>query len=261
MQKKNWYYMTWQEIREAQKSNPVVIVPAGTIETQGPNTYIGVECLVPERLAEAVAQRTNALVAPTIPFGDSSLFRDYPGTITLRPQVVEEMYEDVVRCVVRAGFDHLLFLAMHVPNQPMMEHVAHRMRDELGIMIAWLNPGRLAPAVMKEVSPNFNAARGHGADPLMSLAKYLAPDMTDNSQAVPNKATLEYQGLTVDSMVPMFNGFPLNMAIRMQDVSPESGGYGDPSFGSAAQGEAMFEKMVSHVTAAVEKFSTMKTRL
>lgn len=260
-QKTQWQHMTWQEIRDAQKSNPVVLIPAGTIETQGPYTYIGLECIVPERLADAVAQRTNSLVVPTIPFGDSSLFRDYPGTITMRPEVVRDVYEDVVRSIVRAGFDHLLFLAMHVPNQPMMEHVAHKVRDELGILIGWINPGRLAPAVMKEVSPNYNAARGHGADPGLSLAAYLEPGMVDLSTVVPNQARSDFQGLPLDGMTPTFNGFPLNMALRMQDVSPESGGYGDPGYGSAEQGEAIFAKMVDHVSGLVEKFASMQTCL
>ncbi len=263
MQRKTrWEYMTWQEIRDTQKErNPVVIIPAGTIETQGPYTYIGMECIVPDRLADAVAQRTNAVVAPLIPFGDSALFKDYPGTITLRPEVVSAVYEDVVRSIVRAGFDHLLFLAMHLPNQPMMEHVAHKMRDELGLMIAWINPGRLAPAILKEVSPNYAAARGHGADPGFSLAKYLAPEMVDNSAAVPNPADMQYQGLPLDGMTPTFNGFPLNMAIRMQDVSPVAGGYGDPTYGSAEQGEVLFTRMVEHVAALVERFGSMKTRV
>lgn len=261
MQKIHWHLMTWQEIREAQKRQPVVLIPAGTIETQGPYTYIGLECVVPERLAEEVAQRTNAIVAPTIPFGDSALFKDYPGTITLRPELVREIYEDVVRSILRAGFDHLLFLAMHVPNQPMMEHVAHKVRDEYGVMIAWINPGRLAPAVMKEVSPNYAAARGHGADPGLSLAMYLEPNMVDIADAVQNVAASEYQGLPLDAMTPVFNGFPLNMAIRMQDISPQSGGYGDPTYGSADQGKEIFNRMVEHVSGLVERFSGMETRL
>ncbi len=259
--KTHWQFMTWQEIRAARAEQPVVLIPAGTHETQGPYTYVGLESVVPERLAGAVAQRTRALVAPTIPFGDSSLFKDYPGTITLRPEVLRAVYEDVVRSIVRAGFDHLLFLAMHVPNQPLMEHVAHMVRDELGVMIAWINPGRLAPAVMKELSPNYNAARGHGADPGLSLAKYMAPDMVDLANTVPNQATAEYQGLPLDAMTPTFNGFPLNMAIRMQDISPESGGYGDPAYGSEEQGKAIFDRMVEHVVALVEKFASMKTTL
>lgn len=259
----HWHLMSWQEIREAQKHNPVILIPAGTVETQGPYTYVGLECVVPQRLAEEVARRTNALVVPTIPFGYSALFQDFPGTIALRPEVVSVVYEDVVRSIVKHGFDHLLFLAMHVPNQPMMEHVANKVRDELGVLIAWINPGRLAPAIMEEISPNYEAARGHGADPGLSLAKYLEPDMVDLSQVVPNQASREYQGLPlpVGSMTPTFKDFSLNMALRLQDISPVSGGYGDPTFASAAQGEAMFTRMVDHVSALVERFATMKTRL
>lgn len=261
MKKIHWYLMSWQEIREAQKSNPVIIIPAGTVETQGPYTYIGLECIIPQRLAEEVANRTNALVVPTIPFGYSTLFQDFPGTITLRPEILSGLYEDVVRSIARHGFDHLLFLAMHVPNQPMMEQVAHKVRDELGLLIAWINPGRLAPAVMKEVSPDYAAARGHGADPGLSQAMYLEPEMVDTSRIVPNQARKEYQGMPLDGMTPMFKNYPLDMAIRLQDVSPTSGGYGDPTLATKEQGEKIFKRMVEHVTAVVQKFATMKTRL
>jgi creatinine amidohydrolase len=261
MKKIYWHMMSWQEIRQAQQTHPVVLIPAGTVETQGPYTYVGLETVLPQRLAEEVAQRTNSLVLPAIPFGDSSQFKDYPGTITLRPEVVGMVYEDVVRSLVRHGFDHLLFLAMHIPNQPMMEQVAHKVRDELGILIAWINPGRLAAAIMKDVSPNFAAARGHGADPGLSLALYLAPGVVDTSHIVPNRATREFQGLPLDVMTPVFNDFPLNMAIRMQDMSPESGGFGDPTYASAAQGEVMFMRMVEHTTALVEYYAGIETRL
>lgn len=262
-EKIHWHLMSWQEIREAQKHNPVILIPAGTVETQGPYTYVGLECVVPQRLAEEVARRTNALVVPTIPFGYSALFQDFPGTITLRPEIVSAIYEDVVRSIVRHGFDHLLFLAMHVPNQPMMEHVAHKVRDELEVLMAWINPGRLAPAIMKETSSNYQAARGHGADPGLSLAKYLEPAMVDLSQVVPNQVSTEFQSLPlpVGGMMPTFHDFPVNMAVRLQDISPVSGGYGDPTYASATQGEAIFTQMVAHVSELVEKFASMKTQL
>ncbi|MDQ4076507.1 MAG: creatininase family protein [Chloroflexota bacterium] len=257
----HWHLMSWQEIRDVREHNPVILIPAGTVETQGPYTYVGLECLVPQRLAEEVAHRTNALVLPTIPFGYSALFQDFPGTITLRPEVVSAVYEDVARSLIRHGFDHLLFLMMHLPNQPLMDHVANKVRDELGVLLAWINPGRLAPAIMREVSPNYTAARGHGADPGLSLAKYLEPEMVDLSRVVPNEAAQSFQGLPLEGgMTPTFENFPLNMALRLQDVSQESGGWGDPAYASEAQGEAIFKRMVDHVTALVKMFAGMQTR-
>ncbi|UCC65691.1 MAG: creatininase family protein, partial [Anaerolineae bacterium] len=43
MSKINWARMTWLEIRQAQKRNPVVIIPIGTVETHGPHTIVGLE--------------------------------------------------------------------------------------------------------------------------------------------------------------------------------------------------------------------------
>jgi creatinine amidohydrolase len=261
MKKIHWHLMSWQEIHEARKSNPVILIPAGTIETQGPYTYVGLENVMPQRLGEQVARRTNALIVPTIPYGYSAMFQDFPGTITLRPETITSIYSEVVRSIVRHGFDHVLFLAMHIPNQPMMDHVAHTLRDELGLLIAWINPGKLAATVMKEVSPNFAAARGHGADPGLSLAKYLEPDAIDLTRVVPNQASKEYQGMPVEGLTPMFQNYPIDMALRLQDISPVSGGYGDPKYASAEQGEKMFVRIVDHVTALVEKFAAMKTKI
>jgi creatinine amidohydrolase len=257
----HWHLMTWQEIRAAQERNPVILIPAGTVETQGPYNFIGLESVVPQRLAEEVARRINALVVPTIPFGYSATFQDFPGTITLRPEVLAGLYEDVVRSILRHGFDHLLFLAMHVPNQAVVKQVADTMRDELGVLIGWTNPAKLGAAILKQISPNYAAAYGHGADPSLSLAKHLEPDMVDLSEVAPNEFGLEYQGLPLDGMALTVEGMQLNLPFRLQDISPESGGKANPTYASERQGEVIFTQMVSHVSALVGKFANMKTRL
>ena len=257
----HWHLMTWQEIRDARERNPVILIPAGTLETQGPNTYVGLEYVVPQRLAQAVARRTEALVVPPVPFGYSALFQDFPGTISLRPEVLTAVYEDVVTSILKHGFDHLMFLAMHVPNQPMMDHLANRIRDERGILIAWINPGRLAPDIMRETSPDYEAARGHGADPGLSLASYLEPEAGDLSQVIPNQVETEFRGFAMEGLTPTYRGFNVHMAMRLQDVSPQTGGYGDPSFASSEQGEVIFNGMVDYTVGLVEQFGQMDTHV
>jgi creatinine amidohydrolase len=259
--KVHWGLMSWQEIREAQKRNPVVIVPSGTAETQGPYTYVGLEILIPERLAAAVAEKRDVLITPTIPFGYSALFQDIIGTISIRPEILTGYFEDVARSIIRHGFDHVLFLAMHIPNQPMMEHVANKLRDELGVLIGWINPGALGGTILREISPNFAQARGHGADSGLSIAMYLEPDAIDKSSIVPNKFDRQFRGFDLEGQTPVVNGFPFNMAVRLQDISPESGGYGDPSFATAEQGKIIFDRMVEHLLVVVDKFAAMDTHV
>lgn len=263
MKKIHWDLMSWTEVREAQKQNPVILVPAGTTETQGPYTYLGEEWRSAVRLAEEVARQTNALVAPPIAFGYSTLFQDIPGTISLRADVLTALYEDVARAILKHGFDHVLFLAMHASNQPMLRYVADRLRDELGILIAWINPATMYTAALKEAAPNLPpSARGHGATPGLAMAKYLEPDMVDLSAARPNQSLSDFQGLKLEGgALATYQGNPINMAMRFQDMSPVDGGQGDPTYASEALGKAMFEYVVNQTTQLVVRFAALNTHV
>ena len=142
----DWSHLTWQEIRAAAKRQPVVLVPIAYVETQGPYTPVGMELIVADRLARDVAARTDGLALPAIPFGNSDSFMTIPGTIFIRPEVLIELYDDVLRSIVRAGFQRVLCLAYHVPNQPLIGRAARRIREETGVSVVWFNPGADAPA-------------------------------------------------------------------------------------------------------------------
>lgn len=257
-----WELMTWTEHREAVKENPTILVPAGTTETQGPWTFVGFESIFPERLAEAVARRTRALVAPTIPFGYSPDFQDFPGTIMLRPEVLKALYEDVIRSILRHGYDHILVLATHTPNQPMLEELAYDIRQDLGVLIAWHNPGAYAARLLKDVSPNFAAAKGHGADPALSVAKFLEPGSVDTSQVSPNRFENEFRGFSLLGGSSLaFEGLDFSMPIKLEDRSPVSGGVGDPSYAGEELGEQIFNRIVESLAAFVEAFGKMGTRV
>lgn len=262
VKKTQWHLMTWPEIKQAKEEGRVVLIPAGTVETQGKHTAIGFEFFLPQRLAEAVAQRTNAIVTPVIPFGWSADFADYPGTITLRPSTLENLYEDLVRNVLHHGFDHILFLATHIPNQQMIEQVAYRVREELRVRIIWTNPGQLANRFLQEIYPDtFAAAKGHGADPGVSLGEYLEPGSTDFAGMQPNQLVSEFMGLPLTGWSPNHEGFGVGMPLMLQDLSPVSSGGGDPSFGDAARGEQIFARMVDWTAGLVEQFAAADTRV
>lgn len=261
MVKKQWHLMTWREVKEARDSKATVLVPAGTVETQGPFTYVGFEFIVPERLADAVAAQTNAIVTPTIPFGWSADFQDRPGTITLRPETLKRLYEDVVRSVLHHGFDHILLLASHTPNQPMIEEVAYEVRRDSGVRIAWINPGQLANRALRETVSDYDTSKGHGAEPGISLGEFLQPGTTDLKHLVPNKSVKTFGGLDWTTNGLMFKDFPVSMPLMLEDTSPESSGEGDPTPGSAERGERIFAWLVDYTTALVRAFEKTPTRV
>ena len=259
MSKILWARMTWQEIREAQKRNPVVLIPIGTVETQGPYNIIGLETVIVERLAEEVAKRTHSLVLPALPFGYSDSFGEIPGTISIRPGILQGLYEDVFRAVLKHGFDHLLFLAAHVPNQPILDRVFRKMRAEKGVLAACLNPGRIAPNYVKDLFEKPKEARGHGAEPGLSLGEYLCPGDVNREGARPSQPRTEFRGFKAVGLSLKFEDFDVMMPLNMEDIAPETCGYGDPTQGGPEQGKIMFERMADSIAAFVEQFRQMDT--
>jgi len=256
-----WAKMTWQEIAAARERRPVVLVPVGTVETHGPHTYVGLEHVLAERLAGDAARETESLALPGIPFGYSELFRAFPGTVTLPADVLEGVYEHTVRSVLRSGFDHVLLVANHIPNQPLIEHVAFRIRDTEDVLIAWTNPQTMAASFIPGTFPDAARVRGHGAEPGLSLARHLDPDAVRLDGARPFPSPAEFRGLAVQGTTPSFGGHAVGMALRMDDVAAGPGGWGDPSQSSALAGRAMYEKLLAYLVGLVRAFRAFDTHV
>ena len=72
-----------------------VILPIGTVEVHGV-CPIGTDTVVPLKMAELIWDKCNALVAPAINHGVTSAdISQFPGSITIRPEIFEEYVYDV----------------------------------------------------------------------------------------------------------------------------------------------------------------------
>jgi creatinine amidohydrolase len=261
MEQVEWAKMNWRQVRDAAKTrNPVVLVPLGCVETQGPHTPVGMEFLLADRLAKDVAQRTGSVMIPAMPFGNSDNFYRIPGTIFIRPEVLLGLYEDIFRSILRAGFDHVLFIAYHIPNQWILERAVRLVREDTGLLCAWTNPGALAARYVPELFADPKAARGHGAEPGISIMRYLFPDAVDMTGAQARAPLTEFRGFDLQGGTPLHNGYPVEMPLNWEELYPETGGSGDPTTGGPDKGEIIFGKIVEHLVGIVEKFKKMDTR-
>ena len=80
--------MTWREVQERLREFPVVIVPIGSTEQHGYHLPIGTDVYLAEALAEKTAEKTGALVYPSIHFGYSWSWRGRIGTVTIRQDML-----------------------------------------------------------------------------------------------------------------------------------------------------------------------------
>lgn len=251
----SWANLTWQQIRDAAANNPVVLVPTACVETQGPWTPVGMEYLLADRLAQDAAERTGSLALPALPFGNSDSFMNIPGTIYIRPEILTGLYYDVFRSVVRAGFERILCLSYHIPNQPYIERAARMLREETGVIVVWVNPGALAATFLKELFPDPAAARGHGAEPGLSLMRYVL-GVSVPADADTGETCSSYRGLDVQGAGVTFQGFPVGVPVGWEELYPRTGGFGNPTLGSAEIGQELYTRVLDYLCALVERIAS-----
>jgi creatinine amidohydrolase len=250
--------MTWQEIGKAAERDVPVLIPCGTQEAQGLYSPMGHDSIVAERLALAVSERVECLVAPTVPFGYSHFLTPFPGTITLRSQTMEYLFTDIVESLVKHGFRHLIFINNHGASEPMLWHVADEMRVKHGVVIASIFPSKLAQDLSKDLFETQAGVFAHGGEPTISVLLYLCPEdmKLDNPQRIP--FTSPWRGLEVPAPYTVrLNGTNVTVYMDMAEIAP-TGGSGDPAQGSAEKGRIMFERMVEFIADFVTKYRVVK---
>jgi creatinine amidohydrolase len=260
MNKKHLAYMTWKEAEEAFKKKPVALVPAASIEQHGPQTPMG-DYLITELVSVKIAEKTNAILVPTLPFGYSEYFKGFPGTISLRSSTVFDVLEDVCNCLFAHGLDHILFVNGHRGNEPAVEHLARKIRAERGLITAAFCPFDMCSrSFLAEIWGKEDFPRGHGSEPMTSIWAHMSPEHLRMDLAHSDKIR-EFQGFSpVTASTAKFKDVMINLYLDYHEMTP-TGIHGDPTKASAEVGRKVIDRMVEYGIELVNLFEKMDNRV
>ncbi len=252
--------MTWKEAEEAFRRNPVILIPLGSIEQHGPHVPVG-DYRYADIVARRIAEATGAIAAPAVPWGYSEYFRPFPGTLSLRPETLTLLLQDICDGFTRFGLDHLLFICCHAGNMPVIEQVARKLRESHRLRTATIGPWTwLTPAFRREAYGDEKVTTAHGSDPMGSLAMATFPEdvRTDLMEAAPAPT---FGGLTFQSSaMATFEGVPVHVYLDFDEVTG-NGVTGNPKVSSAEVGKKILDHVVSIGSKFVKQFATMPTRI
>src|SRR5579864_7203434 len=82
-----------EEIRKIIQGSDTLILPIGSIESNGPHMPVSQDFLVADEIANRLGQLSQTLVAPTIPWGVADALMSFPGTVSIRSRVLTDLVE------------------------------------------------------------------------------------------------------------------------------------------------------------------------
>jgi creatinine amidohydrolase len=231
MEPVRWDEMTFAE---AGAAGDAAIIPIGAIEQHGPHLPLSVDTRIAEAVALAVSAETRVPVVPALSYGVSASHGDFPGTLTLRPETLIMMMEDLIDSLYASGVRQFIIISGHIWNSGALDVTAEKTRTRLrdtrirSIGYVSMYPG-------PEVDGHVTYGRGlmHANFFETSVMLHLYPELVRMDKATSHQ--------DVDSF----------WDYRMDQVS-ETGVWGrDVQEANADHGKSEFERCVATTAAAV----------
>jgi len=248
--------MTFREFQQRIDENPVILLPLGSQEEQGPTAPMG-DFMLTDALAAQVAERAGAIAAPTLPFGYGDYFRPVPGGIQLRAETFCAVLRDYADNFLDHGLSRLVILNGHSGNAPMIDRVTRGIRTERGVVVPSINLWRLHTPEVWEEAYGVAAGKGfgHGAEPLGSVYTYFFPQhMRPDLRETPANGKT-FMGFETSGFAAVkFRGLDIAMPLDVTDVTDNGIAGGDPGLVSAAAGRRIAEHIVATAADFVRAF-------
>ncbi len=241
--------LTGGEAREILARRPVILLPMGSHEDQGPyapmGDYLSAERMALKVAASAQAAGTETLVAPVLPFGGADFFGTMPGGIALSQATMRSVIRDMLDCLLRHDLSRIVVINGHAGNSQAIHDVTQEVYRARGVLIPSFYLWRVANALLPDVIGAEKAKRsaGHGADPLGSVVMHLFPDLVRMDMVPAPNTPPEVMGLKVSNFGSVaFEGVEVQVPVELDQIAP-NGVFADATLSSAETGAQLVQRL------------------
>ncbi len=168
--------LSWLKVRELVPSTiETILLPVGTVEAHG-SVCLGTDNFIPEAIALGVAERLNALVAPTLNYGVTRSLYRYPGGITINPETYAALIHDILNSFADSSFKNILVINGHGGNDSALKNVAQKFHCERRVNVAVIHWYELCRDMTHDF---FGHVGGHGGTDETAMVMAIHPDLVD----------------------------------------------------------------------------------
>lgn len=250
MNTSTWSSRCWQDIstREfatAQTSGlaarSVAVLPVAAIEQHGPHLPVSVDATLVDGIVRAalplLPNDAPVLALPTQAVGLSTEHLNFPGTISLPPALIIELWTALGEAVARAGIRKLLLFNAHGGQVSVMDIVARELRLRHGLLVYSSSWGSLP--LPPEVTGLFSAEEHrfgiHGGEIETSMMLHLEPQQVRMEHAACFHSSSQDRAAR---FAILGNGKSAKMGWAMEDYNP-CGAVGNAAAATAQKGAVL----------------------
>lgn len=131
--------LTWPQAEQYFNENDMVIIGIGSIESHGTHMPLGTDTLIPNRILELIEEKSDVLIAPTVPYGATQYLSPFAGTINLGTDGLYTVVSKIVDGLWSHGARKIVFLNGHGGNVSALERVSLEIdaKGGLGVILNW----------------------------------------------------------------------------------------------------------------------------
>jgi creatinine amidohydrolase len=151
--------INWMEFREVVPSRvQTVLLPTGTLEPHGVVNN-GADNTAPLAIARHIARRTNAMIAPVLPYGMTGSMEAYPGAFQITEAAYRPFVKQILEGLAKNGFRNIVIVNGHGGGQTaVLTSVAAEVSAERKVRTLVVNWWSFASDITKQV---FGEDGGH----------------------------------------------------------------------------------------------------
>jgi creatinine amidohydrolase len=151
--------INWMEFREVVPARvQTVLLPTGTLEPHGVVNN-GADNTAPLAIARRIARRTNAMIAPVLPYGMTGSMEAYPGAFQITEAAYRPFVKQILEGLAKNGFRNIVIVNGHGGGQTaVLTSVAAEVSAERKVRTLVVNWWSYASDITKQV---FGEDGGH----------------------------------------------------------------------------------------------------
>ncbi|HYO91192.1 MAG TPA: creatininase family protein [Pyrinomonadaceae bacterium] len=179
--------INWMEFREVVPARiQTVLLPTGTLEPHGVINN-GADNTAPMAIAQRIARRVNAMIAPTVPYGMTGSLEAYPGAFQITESAYRPFIKQVLEGLAKNGFRNIIILNGHGgPQTAVLNSVAAEVSAERRVRTLVINWWSFASDITKQV---FGEDGGHAGLNETAFIQAIDPSLVQQKRYKDDLAT------------------------------------------------------------------------